>query len=126
MNLRNFRHESRDDYLEAILIITNERGHCRAVNIAEELDVSKPSVSVAVAKLTEEGLIRLDDERLIHLTETGLALARQTYAKHCYFKAFLQSAGVEEAAAELEACAIEHAVSEETFRKIRTRYPLDC
>ena len=125
MNLRNFRHESRDDYLEAILIITGERGQCRAVNIAEELDVSKPSVSVAVAKLTEEGLISIDDERAIHLTEEGLALARQTYAKHCYFKAFLRSVGVEEETAEREACAIEHAVSEETFRKMQARYPQD-
>ena len=60
MNLRNFRNEARDDYLEAILMITQEKGHCRSINIAETLDVTKPSVSVAVGKLIEAGLITMD------------------------------------------------------------------
>ena len=63
MNLRNFRNEARDDYLEAILMITQEKGHCRSINIAETLDVTKPSVSVAVGKLIEAGLITMDGDK---------------------------------------------------------------
>ena len=125
MILRNFRHEARDDYLEAILQITKTRGHCRSIHIAEELDVSKPSVSVAVSKLAEEGLVSLDDEKLIHLTEPGLALAEQTYAKHVYLKRFLMDLGVEEETADREACGLEHALSAESFRLLEARYPLD-
>lgn len=124
MNLRNFRHEARDDYLEAILLITRSKGYCRAINIANELGVTKPSVSVAVAKLQEDGLITLDEEKLIRFTELGRELAELTYAKHCYFRDLLLSAGVDEATAEKEACAMEHAISGESFRKIQERYPL--
>lgn len=123
MILRNFRHEARDDYLEAILLITQAKGHCRSIHIAEELEVSKPSVSVAVSKLAEEGLVTIDEDKLIHLTEAGRALAEETYAKHSYFKDFLMSVGVEEETAEREACGLEHALSAESFRRIRERYP---
>ena len=123
MILRNFRHEARDDYLEAILRITQAKGHCRSIHIAEELDVSKPSVSVAVSKLAEDGLVTLDEEKLIHLTEKGRALAEETYAKHSYFKDFLMSVGVDAETAEREACGLEHALSADSFRRIRDRYP---
>lgn len=125
MALRTFRNEARDDYLEAILRITQSKGHCRSINIAEELEVSKPSVSVAIGKLVEEGLVTLDEEKFIRFTPEGRALAELTYAKHRYFRQFLLSAGVEEEAAEREACALEHAISCESFRKIRERYPLE-
>ena len=123
MILRNFRHEARDDYLEAILLITQAKGHCRSIHIAEELEVSKPSVSVAVSKLVEDGLVTLDEDKLIHLTEAGRTLAEETYAKHSYFKNFLMSVGVEEEIAEREACGLEHALSAESFRRIRERWP---
>ena len=124
MNLRNFRNEARDDYLEAILMITREKGHCRSINIAETLDATKPSVSVAVQKLIEDGLIRMDDEKLIHFTEKGRTLAELTLAKHNYLKSFLMNAGVEEETAEREACAMEHGISEESFEKLRATYIL--
>ena len=123
MILRNFRHEARDDYLEAILLITQAKGHCRSIHIAEELEVSKPSVSVAVGKLAEEGLVTLDEDKLIHLTEAGRALAEETYAKHTYLRAFLIGLGVEEETAEKEACAMEHALSADSFRRLKERYP---
>ena len=123
MNLRNFRNEARDDYLEAILMITQEKGHCRSINIAETLDVTKPSVSVAVQKLIEGGLIYMDDEKLIHFTEKGRTLAELTLAKHNYLKGFLMHAGIEEDVAEKEACAMEHAISESSFLKLRETYP---
>lgn len=125
MNLRNFRNEARDDYLEAILMITQERGHCRSINIAETLDVTKPSVSVAVGKLVEEGLVVMDDEKMIRFTEKGRLLAELTLAKHNYFKQLLMNAGIEEETAEREACAMEHGISEESFEKLKVCYPLD-
>ena len=125
MNLRNFRNEARDDYLEAILMITQERGHCRSINIAETLDVTKPSVSVAVGKLVEEGLVVMDAEKMIRFTEKGRLLAELTLAKHNYFKQLLMNAGIEEETAEREACAMEHGISEESFEKLKVCYPLD-
>ena len=82
MNLRNFRNEARDDYLEAILMITQEKGHCRSIHIAETLDVTKPSVSVAVGKLIEAGLITMDSDKMIHFTKEGLELADQLISKN--------------------------------------------
>ena len=124
MHLRTFRHEARDDYLEAILQIQQEKGYCRAVNVAEELGVTKPSVSVEIGKLVEGGFITLDADKLIHFTPGGRELAELTYAKHCYFRALLMDVGVEEDTAEKEACALEHAISGETFRKIQAKYPM--
>ena len=124
MILRNFRNEARDDYLEAILLITQQKGHCRSIHIAETLDVTKPSVSVAVGKLIEAGLITMDDGKIIRFTEEGLALATLTLEKHNYLKGLLISAGVEDSDAEREACAMEHGLSEESFRKLKARYPI--
>ena len=123
MKLRIFRNEARDDYLEAILQITQKKGYCRSIDIAEELDVSKPSVSVAVGKLLESGLVLMGDDKRLVLTEEGQRLAEQTYAKHLYFKSFLLSVGVEEPVAEREACALEPAISSDTFQMIRERFP---
>ena len=124
MNLRNFRNEARDDYLEAILMITQKKGHCRSIHIAETLDVTKPSVSVAVGKLIDAGLIFMDGEKMIHFTEEGLSLAELTLAKHNYLKSFLMSAGIDEDTAENEACAMEHGISEDSFEKLRSAYPV--
>lgn len=124
MNLRNFRNEARDDYLEAILMIIQEKGHCRSINIAETLDVTKPSVSVAVGKLIEAGLITMDSDKMIHFTEEGLALAELTLEKHNYLKQMLMNAGIDDETAEREACAMEHGISEDSFRKLAARYPL--
>ena len=123
MNLRNFRNEARDDYLEAILMITQEKGHCRSIHIAETLDVTKPSVSVAVGKLIEGGLIKMNDDKTIHFTEEGLQLAELTLSKHNYLKRFLMNAGIDAETAEREACAMEHGISEESFLKLKVAYP---
>jgi Mn-dependent DtxR family transcriptional regulator len=124
MNLRNFRNEARDDYLEAILMITQEKGHCRSIHIAETLDVTKPSVSVAVGKLIEAGLITMDSDKMIHFTKEGLELAELTLEKHNYLKQMLIEAGIDDETAEREACAMEHGISEDSFRKLAARYPV--
>ncbi len=122
MNPHDKRHESRDDYLEAILRVTDEKGSCRSVDIARQLNVSKPSVSVALNKLEAEGLAVLDDDKMVRLTERGLAIAAETLARHNWFKGFLMAAGVPEDTAENEACAMEHMISAETFMKLMEHY----
>ena len=124
MNLRNFRNEARDDYLEAILMITQEKGHCRSINIAETLDVTKPSVSVAVGKLVDAGLITMDEEKMIHFTPEGKVLAEFTLAKHNYLKTLLMEAGIDPDTAEKEACAMEHSISQDSFQKMQAHYPV--
>lgn len=123
MSQRTFRNESRDDYLEAILIIRQKKGFCRSTDIASWLGISRPSVSVELGKLAELGLIRMDEDKMLHLTDEGFALADSTYAKHVYLKRFLMSVGVDEAIAEKEACSMEHALSSDSFEKILARYP---
>ena len=68
MSQRTFRNESRDDYLEAILIIRQKKGFCRSTDIASWLGISRPSVSVELGKLAELGLIRMDEDKMLHLT----------------------------------------------------------
>ena len=125
MILRTFRNEARDDYLETILLIKRSKGYCRAINIANELNVTKPSVSVELGKLQEMGLITLDEEKMIHFTEEGRVLAELTLAKHNYLKEMLMNAGIDEETAEREACAMEHGISEDSFQKLAKRYPLE-
>ena len=72
-----------------------------------------------------EGYAVMDGDKLLTLTEKGLAIAAETLARHVYFKDFLISAGVEEEVAEEEACAMEHMISADTFRKLMKKYPLD-
>ena len=123
MSQRTFRNESRDDYLEAILIIRQKKGFCRSTDIASWLGISRPSVSVELGKLAELGLIRMDEDKMLHLTDEGFVIADWTYAKHNYLKRFLLSVGVDEAVAEKEACSMEHALSSDSFEKILARYP---
>ena len=123
MSQRTFRNESRDDYLEAILIIRQKKGFCRSTDIASWLGISRPSVSVELGKLAELGLIRMDEDKMLHLTDEGFAIADSTYAKHNYLKRFLLSVGVDEAVAEKEACSMEHALSSDSFEKILARFP---
>ena len=123
MSQRTFRNESRDDYLEAILIIRQKKGFCRSTDIASWLGISRPSVSVELGKLAELGLIRMDEDKMLHLTDEGFSIADSTYAKHNYLKRFLLSVGVDEAVAEKEACSMEHALSSDSFEKILARYP---
>ena len=78
-----------------------------------------------VGKLIEAGLITMDEDKMIHFTEEGLILAELTLAKHNYFKELLMNAGIDEETAEREACAMEHGISEESFRKLEAQYPLN-
>lgn len=112
-------YRSREDYLEAILVVEQERGACRSVDVAAHLGFSKPSVSIAVGKLESEGFLTRDADGMLLLTEKGRAVAAQTLDKHRFLTAFLRRIGVPDDVAERDACRIEHNLSEESYGKLR-------
>ena len=114
--------ESSEDYLERILMLSQKNGSVRSIDIAHDMGFSKPSVSVAMKKLREKGLINVDKDGLITLTEQGLDIAERTLERHNVLKELLISLGVDEQTAEDDACKVEHELSEQTFDKIREVY----
>ena len=114
-------YESAEDYLEQILVLLEEKGYARSTDIAESLGVTKPSVSVAMKKLRENGYISMEKGGLISLTDKGYPIARRTYDRHQTLTKFFVSLGVDEAIARKDACKIEHDISEESFAAIRNR-----
>ena len=111
--------ESAENYLETILILSKKRPVVRSVDIAEELNFKKPSVSVAMKHLRERGCIAVDAEGFITFTEEGRRIAEGVYQRHILFTQWLQSLGVDPEVAAEDACRIEHVISEETFQAIR-------
>ena len=113
---------SKEDYLECILLLGKNGGQVRAIDIAEHFGYSKASISRAVFLLVEDGMIVLDEDKHIHLTEQGFATASAVYEKHQFFEEMLLTAGVEEQTAAEDACKIEHAISDEAFEKVKEAY----
>lgn len=113
--------ESAENYLERILMIKNEKGVVRSIDIAEALHVSKPSVSVAMKKLGEHGYITMDRDNHIFLTEKGQEVAEAMYERHKLFTDWLISLGVDEKIAHEDACKIEHVLSEESFEAFKKK-----
>lgn len=112
-------YESAEDYLEQILILLENKGYARSTDIAESLGYTKPSVSVAMKKLRENGYISMEKGGLISLTDKGYPIARRVYDRHLTLTRFFVSIGVNEATARKDACKVEHDISEETFSMIR-------
>lgn len=112
-------YESAEDYLERILMLLEQKGHARSIDIAAGLNVSKPSVSVAMKKLRENGYITMGSDNSISLTDKGYAIARKIYDRHQVLTKYLIRIGVPEEIAREDACRIEHDISEETFAAIR-------
>lgn len=112
-------HESAEDYLETILILKERSGLVRSIDIATEMNYSKPSISVAMKKLRENGYIEMDKEGFITLTDSGYKIASSIYNRHKVLTAFFVSLGVNQETAAEDACKIEHDLSEETFQKIK-------
>lgn len=110
--------KSAEDYLEMILMIREQKGYVRSIDVAQALKVSKPSVSVAMKKLRENGYITFDRENYILLSVSGEAVARHMYERHKTLSALLMRLGVSEETAKADACKIEHDISEETFNAI--------
>ena len=111
--------ESAENYLETILILSHKLQHVRSVDIATELNYSKPSVSVAMKKLRENGLITVDGDGFITLTESGMEIANKMYERHSLLSDWLTYLGVSKETALEDACRIEHVISEESFERIR-------
>ena len=111
--------ESPEDYLEAIYMLSLHSSEVRSIDVARHLGYSKPSVSVAMKRLRENGYVNMDDNNLLTLTESGLAIARSIYERHQVISGYLMSIGVSEETALKDACRIEHVLSEETFHKIK-------
>mgnify|MGYP002581286617 CR=1 FL=1 len=107
---------SMEDYLEAVLIMQQRHGYVRCVDVAKQLGVKKPSVSRAVKELSKSGHLA---DGTLSLTETGLQLAEQIFEKHRFFTERLIAAGVAPKIAEQDACNIEHAISAESFQKLK-------
>ena len=107
--------KSSEDYLEMILMLRENRGYARSIDIAAELGVTKPSVSYATKRLRENGYITMDQDGLISLTDTGYEIARRMYDRHKMLTAFLVSLGVDEDVAREDACKMEHDISEQTY-----------
>ena len=111
--------ESAENYLECILMIKNEKGFVRSIDVANELGVSKPSVSVAMKNFREEGYIEIDENGWISLSEKGLPIAERMYERHKILSQALMALGVSEQTALADSCKIEHDISQETFDKIK-------
>ena len=112
-------HESAEDYLEAILMIQELKGTVRSVDIADQLGVSKPSVSIAMRKLRESGLVEMDEISRISLTEEGLRIAARIYDRHRTLSHLIETLGVPADVAAEDACRVEHDLSEETFLALK-------
>ncbi len=112
-------HESAENYLETILMLRETKGEVRSVDIATELDFTKPSVSVAMKKLKESDFIEVDKDGFITLTKTGKMIAEEMYERHKFFTDFLLHIGVSGEQAVKDACRIEHVLSAESFDKMR-------
>lgn len=111
--------QSQDDYLEAILEITNETGFCRSIDLANHLGYATSSVSIAVGKLIKAALIRRGHAGELLLTEAGQQIAESVYEKHLFFSKWLTSIGVDPMIAEKDACQMEHAISDTSFKTLR-------
>ena len=112
-------HKSAEDYLEAMLMLKQERGYIRSIDVAEKLGVTKPSVSYATKRLRESGYISFDPAGMILLLPPGLEIAERMYERHMLLSELLIGLGVEPEIAREDACKIEHDLSVETFNAIR-------
>lgn len=112
-------YESGENYLETILILEKRNGIARSVDVAHELNFTKPSVSRAVSALKEAGYVEIGPINQLLLTAEGRKIAEEIYERHCTIEAYLISIGVSAETAAEDACRMEHVISDETFHKIK-------
>ena len=111
--------ESAENYLEAVLMLKKKKGSVRSIDVANHLNFSKPSVSVAMKSFRKEGYITIDDGGNINLTAKGMKIAEKIYERHEIIAKILIALGVDEGTAYEDSCRIEHDLSEQTFQKIK-------
>ena len=112
-------HESEENYLETILVLSLKGGNVRSIDIVNELDYSKPSVSVAMKNLRTKGLIVVDNDGYITLTARGQKIADSIYERHMVISGWLITLGVDKKTAVQDACKMEHTLSEKSFSAIK-------
>ena len=112
-------HQSAEDYLETILMLSQRMGKVRSIDVVNELGFTKASVSIAMKKLRENGYIAVDGEGNLTLLEPGLEIAQRIYSRHQLLTHFFVQLGVDEQTAAEDACKAEHILSEQTLEKIR-------
>ena len=111
--------ESAENYLETIHMLSKHKPYVRSIDIANGLSFSKPSVSVAMKNLRENGYIHMDDQGHITLTQTGQDIADKMYERHIMLSNWLIYLGVDEKTAVEDACKIEHVLSSQSFQAIK-------
>lgn len=111
--------ESAENYLETILVISHKKGMVRSIDIVNELEFSKPSVSVAMKNLRENGYIEMNSDGYIMLLDKGREIAEKIYERHTTLSKYLIALGVDPKVAAEDACRIEHVISAESFEAIK-------
>lgn len=111
--------QSAEDYLETILVLSQQKPMIRSIDVVNELGYSKPSVSIAMKNLRENGYISMDHEGYITLEEPGREIAETIYERHTMLTDLLINLGVDETTAMEDACRIEHVISTESFQAIK-------
>ncbi|MDO5349324.1 MAG: metal-dependent transcriptional regulator [Lachnospiraceae bacterium] len=118
-------HESAENYLETILMISERKPQVRSIDIVNELEFSKPSVSVAMKNLRQNGYILMDKDGYITLTDSGRKIAETMYERHKLLSKWLMKLGVDEQTAVDDACRMEHVISAESFEAIKRHAEAD-
>ena len=111
--------ESGEMYLETILILKNKQDSVRAIDVADSMGFSKPSVSRALSILKEENYISVDEKGFIKLTRKGSMVAKKIYERHVVLSDMLIALGVDKKTALEDACRIEHVISDQSFAAIK-------
>ena len=114
--------ESGEDYLERILVLSKKKEFVKSIDIVESMSFSKPSVSIAMKKLRENGYILIDEKGYITLTDLGRSVAEKTYERHQVLSDIFISIGVDDDTAKADACRVEHDLSDETFEAIKKHF----
>ena len=114
--------ESAENYLETILILSKKQGTVRSIDVANEMNFTKPSISVAMKRLREDEYITVDGNGSITLTDKGREIASKVYERHQLIAKILIALGVDEKTAYEDSCKIEHDLSQESFEKIKAYY----
>jgi len=114
--------ESAENYFETILVLTKKNGNVRSIDIVNELNFSKPTVSIAMKHFRENGYIVIDENGYITLTDKGMDIAKKVYERHELIAELLMYLGVDEETAYEDSCKIEHAISDKSFEIIKKKY----
>ena len=112
-------HESAENYLETILILSRGGNPVRSIDIVNELDYTKPSVSIAMKNLRSVGHIEMDSDGFITLTDSGKKIAETMYERHMLISDWLIFLGVDKQTAVNDACRMEHVMSKQSFAAIK-------